>query len=336
VTGGRFLFLFLLILAAAAAGGGWYWLSAPAVETARPMRGPAVQAVYATGVVEPVNWAKVTPLTRGRIAEICLCENRTVKKGDVLARLDDREARAQLAELNARREFLASEVERYRQLIERRVVSAQAYERTVSEFGQVRAAIAAANERLDNLILRAPLDGVVLRKDGEVGEVAEPGQVLFWVGQPRPLWIVAEVDEEDIPRVKTGQRTLIKADAFPDRALDGRVDRITPKGDPVNKNYRVRIALPADTPLMIGMTTEVNIVIRRKENALLVPAEAVREGRVWQVVDGRAVPRRVETGVHGGNRIEIVGGLDETARILVAPPAGLAEGARVRARAATP
>lgn len=333
MTRGR-LFAFATLLLTAAAAGGFYWLSAPVVRTAMAVRGPAVQAVYATGVVEPVNWAKVTPLLRGRIAEICACEGNDVRKGDVLARLDDREARAQLAELEARRAFLESEVERSRQLVERRVVTPQAYERTVSESGQVRAAIAAARERLNYLVLRSPLDGVVLRKDGEVGEVAEPGQVLFWVGQPTPLWIVAEVDEEDIPDVRPGQRTLIKADAFVGRTLEGSVQQITPKGDPVNKNYRVRIALPGDTPLMIGMTTELNIVIRRKEDVLLVPTDAVSSARVWLVDGDRVTPRSVTTGIRGGNRVEIVDGLTGGERIVVAPPADLADGTRVRPRPA--
>ncbi len=323
-----------LVAALAAIAGGIYWYRIPVVVAVTPSIGPAIHAVYATGVVEPVSWAKVTPLTRHRIAEICACEGKAVRKGEVLARLDDREEKAQLAELEARAEFLSAEVTRYRQLLERRVVSAQSYERAVSEYGQNTAAIAAAKERLHQLDLRAPLDGIVLRKDGEVGEVAEPGDVLFWVGQPKPLWVVAEVDEEDIPRVAAGQHVLIRADAYPSRVLEGKVVRITPKGDPVNKNYRVRIALPDDTPLHIGMTTENNIVVRRVEKALLVPAEAVVNGGVWSIRDGRAVSRKVETGIKGDGRIQITKGLSAEDRIVAAPPATLVDGARLRVRSA--
>ena len=88
------------------------------------------------------------------------------------------------------------------------------------------------------------------------------------------------MDEEDIPLVTVGQPVLIKADAFPGRILDGTVAEITPKGDPVNKSYRVRIGLPPDTPLMIGMTVESNIVVRREDAALLVPQAASRDGRL--------------------------------------------------------
>lgn len=328
----RRLIAVFLCVAAGAAVAWFFWFRGPIVETITPTRGPAIQAVYATGVVEPVYWAKVTPLARDRIAELCACEGQAVKKGDQLARLDDREEQAELAELKAREAFLASEVKRYRKLVENRVVSSQAYERAVSEYGQVRAAIAAAHERLRQLVLRAPLDGTVLRKDGEVGEVAEPGDVLFWVGRPKPLWIVAEVDEEDIPHVREKQTVLVKADAFPNRNLDGTVTQITPKGDPINKNYRVRIALPDDTPLHIGMTTEINIIARRVDDTLLIPLEALAGDAVWVVRDGTVQRRQVTTGIKGNGRVEVVKGLSLSDKIILSPSPTLADDTRVRER----
>jgi RND family efflux transporter MFP subunit len=325
------LLLAVLIVAAAAGGVALLWHhSLPLVRVGRPTVGPAVKAVYATGVVEPVTWAKVTPLVRGRIVDTCACEGQTVKRGDFLVKLDDKRARAELAELEARERFLNQEVERYEALVAKQDVSRQAYERVTSERAQVRAAIAAAGERLSDYTLRAPIDGTVLKRDGEIGEVAEPGQALVWVGQPKPLWVVAEVDEEDIPEVSVGQKALIKADAFPGRALEGDVVRITPKGDPVNKNYRVRIGLPADTPLMIGMTTEVNVVVREVEDVLLVPAGALVGGRVFELKEGRALARPVEAGIRGASMVEVRAGLDRRTTIVLDPPAGLRDGARVR------
>lgn len=324
--------LILVLLAAAAlAAAAYFWLGRPlAVETAEVTRGPAIEAVYATGVVEPVNWAKVTPLVRGQIVEICRCEGAKVQKGAVLAKLDDREPLAQLAELQARERFLAQEAERYRQLVERSTASLQAYERALSERAQAVAAIAAARERLSWYTLRAPIDGQVLLRDGEIGEVAEIGRVLFWVGPPTPLWAVADFDEEDIPRVRLGQEALLRADAFPGQALAGEVRQITPKGDPVNKTYRVYVGLPPETPLMIGMTTEINVVVRRVPDALLAPARGVVAGRAWVVRDGEAEPRQVETGVAGPERVQVLSGLEAGERVVLDPPESLREGARVR------
>lgn len=320
----------VVICLAAAAAAAFFYLQAQQVTTASPTRGPAVAAVYATGTVEPVTWAKVTPMVRGRIIDLCKCEGRTIGRGDFLAQLDDAEERAKLRELEARAEFLESDVRRYERLVERNHVSAQTYQRAASAFAEVRAEIAAERERLDDYTIRSPIDGVVLRRDGEVGEIVDSDDVVFWVGEPSPLWIVAEVDEEDIPRVIVGQPALIKADAFPDAVLEGRVESITPKGDPINKSFRVRIALPADTPLMIGMTTEINIVIETVDDALLVPADSVIAGQVLTVVEGRVRARAVETGIASPAMVQITAGLDDAERIVVAPPPGLTDGDRVR------
>ncbi|MGB8274770.1 MAG: efflux RND transporter periplasmic adaptor subunit [Alphaproteobacteria bacterium] len=305
----------------------------PAVTMVLPTRGPAVQAVYATGSVEPVYWAKVAPTTVGRIVEIKARDGDEVKRGDVLARLDDREEKARLTELEARERFLKKDLERYAALAQRDVVSRKAFDQTASDHAQALAAAAAARQRLADLTLLSPLDGRILRQDGEVGEVVSKDEVLFWVGQSHPLRIVAEVDEEDIPLVRVGQKVLIKADAFPKQVFEGTVAEITPKGDPIAKNYRIRIGLPPDLPLLIGMTTEVNIVAREKENALLIPFSAVKNGTVWVVEDGRARARKVETGIAGDMLLEVTSGLGDGEAVVDNPPATLREGARVRVTA---
>ena len=92
----------LLLLAALTGGGVMYARNgARELEVVRPERGPAVEAVYATGVVEPEYWARVSAIIPGRIAEILAREGDTVHEGQPLARLDDREARARVAELEA-------------------------------------------------------------------------------------------------------------------------------------------------------------------------------------------------------------------------------------------
>lgn len=331
----RFLFpvLFLLALAGGALAV-WWFVTVPEVRVGQPSRGPAVRAVYATGVVEPVTWAKVAPLVKGRIVELCACESEAVKRGDVLGRLEDNEMRAELRQYEADARFLEDEMGRKKTLADKGLASRQAYDQAVSAYRQAEAAVAAARERLEHYVLRAPMDGVVLRRDGEVGEVVDTGDVVFWVGQERPLRITADVDEEDIGLVHLGQQALIKADAFPGRVLEGTLAEITPKGDPVNKTYRVRVALPDDTPLLIGMTTEVNVVVEEKADALLVPRGALADGRLWVVEDGRVHPRAVRAGIVGDSMAEILDGVDADARIVLDPPETLEPRQRVRAREA--
>lgn len=331
----------LLIVAALVVVGagalGWYLFSRiPVVEVAQPTRGPAIDAVYATGAVEPVYWAKVSSTVVGRITEIRYKEGDKVKLGDVLFRLDDREARARVAEAVARRQFLAQELARYAKLALNNIASRRQYQEIVSKHAEAVAAEAAARQQLLDYTIRAPLSGEILRLDGNVGEVVRAGDALAWVGVREPMRIEAEVDEEDIPQVKKGQTVLVRADAFPGKAFEAKVTSITAKGDPVSKIYRVRITLPKGTPLHIGMTTEVNIVVRKHDDALLLPFTAVSGGRVWVVRDGRARRHTVETGIVGADRVEIVKGLAPTDRVIVNPPAGLEDGDRVIARHAKP
>jgi membrane fusion protein (multidrug efflux system) len=296
-----------------------------------PSRGTAVEIVYGTGAVEPERWAKVASVIRNRIVELCHCEGKAVAKGDVLARLDDREVKAQLEELRAREDFAKREMTRVTDLLGRGIASTQAFERISSDLRQIQGLISVQLERLASYTIVAPMDGVVLRRDGEIGEIAETGQVLFRVGVPKPLQVVAEVNEEDIPRVAAGQTVLLRTDAFAGRRLEGRVHEITPMGDALAKTYRIRIALADDTPLYVGMSVEANVVTREKRDALLVPADAV-QGQQVLVLDGDRVHlRKVEIGIRGARNVEVLSGLAEGERIASPMPAGLADGSRVHA-----
>lgn len=221
--------LWMILVGALAAAGAWWRLGRGVeVTTVAPSRGTAVEIVYATGGVEPIRWAKVASLVRDRIVEVCNCEGKAVTKGDVLAKLDDRELRAQLQELKAREDFAKRELTRQTELIGRGVATTQAYERVSTDLRTIQALISVQMEKLDDYTITAPMDGIVLRQDGEVGEIAEPGQVLVRVGAPKPLQVVAEVNEEDIPRVSVGQLVLLRTEAFSDRRLEGKVREITP------------------------------------------------------------------------------------------------------------
>jgi RND family efflux transporter MFP subunit len=327
----RTLAVVVLLLAVTAAVWSWRGLRAPEVTTAAPSIGTAVEIVYATGAVEPVRWARVTSVIRDRITEICDCEGRSVKKDEVLARLDDKEQKAALAELRAREDFAKRELERHAALVEKNVVSPQAHERVSMDLRSIQALILVQLEKIADRTITAPIDGVVLRRDGEVGEIAEAGQVLFRVGALKPLQVVAEVNEEDIPRVAVGQTVLFRTDAFPDQRLEGKVREITPIGDPVAKTYRIKVALPDDTQLLPGISVEANVVTRQKENALLVPADSVQGKSVLVVEGSRARKRGIEVGIRGAQAVEVLSGLSPSDRVVSPLVEGISDGVRVRA-----
>ena len=328
--GWRTLSITVLALGAAAGAGAYYFFQPPVVTVSLATHAPVSEVVYGTGTVEPVRWAKVIPFARRRIVELCRCEGQGVRQGQVLARQDDAEEQAALNELTARREQLDRDLDRSDKDYQKGTVTKQQNEQLKTQLRELDFRITAQKERIGALVLKAPLDGMVLRRDGEVGEIAGPTDVLFWVGPPTPMQVVAEINEEEIPKIALGQKAFLRNEAFPDQSLNASVSAITPKGNPESKTFRVYLLLPRDTPLRIGMTVEVNIVFREKSDALVVPAEAIVDNAISVVNADRTSRVRVSTGVRGSRLIEVIRGVSDGAMVLSPARMDLAEGTSVR------
>jgi len=315
------------------AGGAWYgysnfWRTQP-VTTAIAVQAPVSEAIYGTGTVEPERWAKVVPLQRRRLLELCSCEGQAVTAGQVLGRQDDAEERSALHELEVNNEQLARDLARAEKDRGNSDAAQKEYEQRWTQLEESKSRIAAQKVRIDQLVLRAPLDGMVLRRDGEVGEIAGPTDVLFWVGPPAPMQVIAEINEEEINRIATGQKALLRSEAFPGQALRATVSQITPKGDPTRKTFRVYLRLPADTPLRIGMSVEANIIVREKAQAIVVPTEAVADNAVQVVNNGRVQRLAVRVGVRGSRNVEIIGEVTRGMAVLSPARLDLADGTLV-------
>jgi RND family efflux transporter MFP subunit len=308
-----------------------WWREAPvSVRVVAPTRGPAVEAIYATGTVEPTVMMPIAPRVAGRIVELNVDEGSRVAKGQVLARLDDSDLASTVEELQARARFAQSQYERAQNLVRQGFMAKAELDRTRADVDAAEAAVRRAKTQRDYMALAAPADGLIIRRDGEIGQFIPAGQAVFYLSCCAPLRVTAEVDEEDISRVSVGQKVVMRADALPGRVLDGRVAEITPKGDPVARSYRVRIKLANPDALKVGMTVDANLVVGERHNALLVPSTAVQGDAVWVVEDGRLRRRPVRVGVTGAGRSEIVDGLAPDAQVVDAPPAGLREGRHAR------
>lgn len=310
-----------LVAAALGLAGGAIYIkaqSAAAIAVVHPVRGPAVQAVYATGTVEPVVMLPLAPRATGRLMSLLADEGHEVEKGAVLARLEDENVQKNLAELQARAALAEKEYERRAALVERGVISKEAADQALADRDAARAAAERVQAEIDFLKLTAPEAGTIIRRDGEIGEVIPAGQPVFWMSCCHGLRIEAEVDEEDIALVKPGQKVVVHADAFPDKVFSGTLTSITPKGDPVSRSYRVRIGLAPDSELMIGMTAETNIIIREEQNALLVPASALTDdGKIMIVTGGIAESASVEAGARTPEVAEIRAGLSENELVVL-------------------
>ncbi len=313
-------YLFTIIAFITIAMVGMYSLSHRQEDIVSPTRNTMIQAVYATGEVEPLYWAKLSPAIAGQVISVWVEENDVVVRDDILAQLDDTVEAAKLVEYQSRLAFLEQEKERYEILAKTNASSVRRLQEVQSDHAVVTAQTDAQAKYIQRMHITAPMDGVILKRDIEPGEMVDSQDEVFWIGQLSPLRITAEVDEEDIALVQNNQRVLIKADAFPDKTIEGTISDITPKGDPVNKDFRVRIALPHDTPLMIGMTVEVNIIIDVMEDALTIPVSSLANDTVWIKRGVKVTPHPVRTGMTSDDKVQIMDGLSESDEILLHAP----------------
>ncbi|CAH2604407.1 Efflux RND transporter periplasmic adaptor subunit [Rhodovastum atsumiense] len=337
------LALVLVLVAIAIAFVVWSrWFQAIPVEVIHPTRGPALEAVYATGVVEAIDTARVGTMVAGRILSLGAEEGDRVRGGQVLARLDDRQPRQRVEDARARLVVAEQELVRTRDLIDRGVRSAAQLERAVQERDQAVAGLQLMARQLEEYSITAPLDALVMKRPVEPGETVAANATLFEIASTARLRVAADVDERDIPQVRMGAKVAIRADAFPDEAFPAQVTNIRRRGETATRTFRVEANLPADTKLMIGMTVDVNVVVAERRDALLVPATAVhhdpplggRPGRAWvfRVVDGQARRTEVQTGAAGAEAVEIRQGLASSDVIVATTPDRLKDGQAVRGR----
>jgi HlyD family secretion protein len=296
-------------------------------------------------------------LARGR-AEVYAAHQHAAPAGPRLRALQ-----AHMRALQARRTLADSERDRLKRLVASGTLPAVELERASAQAEEVTAQLAAASaeygamkidvearasesnaeldslvERVSDLEVRAPIDGVVLARMVEPGQVVSVNEPLFRVGDVSNLVLDSEVDQADVGQLRVGAKVVATFYAFSGRALEGRVVEIFPDADRTTRNFRVRVRLLDPPPaLRSGMTAELNIIVEERPNALLAPVEAIDAlSAVWVASDGRARKRNVKVGLRSVARAEIVAGLREGERVVTSGAEALVEGLRIRETARPP
>jgi cobalt-zinc-cadmium efflux system membrane fusion protein len=166
-------------------------------------------------------------------------------------------------------------------------------------------------------ILRAPFAGVVTRFDVAVGEVVESDKELFTVADLSNVWVLADVYEKDVARVRPEGSVTVRVDAYPDRTFSGRVTHVSDLIDPATRAAKVRCVVDnRDGALKLDMFAKVSLGTTDEREAVTVPVDAI------QLVDNQPVvfirqsetrfePRDVQVGRRSGNRVEILAGLND-------------------------
>lgn len=168
-----------------------------------------------------------------------------------------------------------------------------------------------AEEESGNYTLRSDIDGVVLKIMKEQGELVRRSEAVAVVGKPENFYLKLSVDELDVQRVKAGQQALIKIDAFFNKIFKGIVTKVYPLVDTRQQSLRVDVALQDEvTGLISGLAAEVNIVVQKKETALVVPKQLVQPGdSIWVAEGSEKRKVKIVRGIETLDEVEIVSGI---------------------------
>ncbi|UWX58048.1 efflux RND transporter periplasmic adaptor subunit [Chlorobaculum sp. MV4-Y] len=319
------------------------------VEARKISRSELVEAVYATGYVEAENIANLRAEFSGTVRAIGALEGQRVSKGQAIIvfdsvqpRLAVNEARAAVAEEMAAVRDNDLRLQRSRTLFQAGAISRQdfdAAERNSTEsreaLRQRQMQLKSREDDLKKLEVVAPFSGILTLQNVKEGDYVQSGTLVATVTDSSRYLVVVEVDELDVPRLRTGLKAVIAFDSMPEKRFGATVVRIVPQTDRVTKTSRVYLKLDDSVAaIQGGMTATANIVYNTKKGTLLVSKSSVfeeeRQSYVWKVVKGKLKKQPIRTGDSDLVFIEVVKGLDAGDVVVTSPQENYRDGMEAR------
>jgi len=330
------------------------------------------------GMVEACQRTKLSTIIGGRIDYLGVAEGDRVKTGQTLMRLWQGDLRAQESVLKARqtsarqrhREACAfarqaeKDADRQEELVRNKFVSPAVAEKARAEADFRNAACASAEAEvetarrqlesiasdLDRTVIVAPFDGIIAKINGELGEISTPSPTGVAVPpaieliDDSCLYIQAPMDEVDAPKIQPGQPARIIVEAIRDKRFDGRVRRVAPYITAVEKQARtVNVDIDFTSPeqaqgLLVGYSVDVEIILASRDEALLIPTTALRDGGKVLVLgkDGIVSERAVQAGIANWQQTEILSGIEADEQVITSRLPELLPGVRARVAGANP
>ena len=373
----------------ALAGGGWYATRTPPpkvdaakADGAKGADGKPVVAVYElsqgdvaavqaralsvnlplSGSLVPIAQATVKSKVSGLVVESGLREGASVTAGQVLARLEQADPGARLAqqqamldEASARLSLARKNNQNSSTLLKQNFISQQAYDTTSNSVELAQAGVKAAQAQVqlarnavNDTAIRAPLSGIISKRHVQTGEKLSPDMPVFTIVNLKQLTLEAQVPAADIPRIKVGQEVRFRVDGYAGRTFDGKVARINPTTEMGSRSMMVYISVDnADGALSGGMFAKGNITTQKTAVAPLVPLAAVRQENnavvVYKIEGNKVIAQPVTLGMRNEDEglAEITTGIQAGAIVLVGKLDGVNPGAKVKlagapAKSATP
>ena len=366
-----FLVALIVVAALVAAGYAAYQrtLGSPTVVetvmvTSRQADQPAVMLTGSGYVVTRHKYIVIGTKILGQIVEEPIEEGQRVKKGDLLARIDDRDYQAQLRQAIADRDLAQANLQlarskaaRERELYTSGIVSKDEFE-TYDSAAQVaeaalkrdEAAIDYAKFEVNQCLIVSPIDGVVLQKYRELGDTINYGGQVQAGGGATDIAQLADtgdmraevdVNESDIAKVSMGMPAAVVPDAYPQAHFDATLVKIYPEADRQKATVKVEVQIHQPNLAIIKpeLSVKANFLEKRAETKneprLIIPEKSVqREGSesyVWTVRSGTAKRVSILVGREMVSGIEVKQGLKDGDLVIVAPPANLSDGQTIRA-----
>ena len=318
-----------------------------AVVEARPL----ALTLPLSGSLTPLAQATVKSKVSGVVLATTVQEGMAVAAGQVIARLDDAEARARaaqqaalLADADARLAMAKKNQANSLALLQQKYIAQNAYDTTSNAVDLAQAAVDAARAQLDlarialaDTVIRAPLAGVVSKRHAQAGEKLAPDSPVFSIVDLRQLTLDAQVPASDIPRVKVGQEVAFRVDGFGERIFAGKVVRINPSTEAGSRAMIVYIGVDnPDGLLRAGMFAKGAVTTEKSAARPLLPLTAVRAEKgsdvVYRIEGGKVVAQPVKLGLRNGDEglVEALDGIAAGATVLALPLDGIKPGDRVK------
>ena len=305
-----------------------------AVEAATVRGATTTTDIRAIGSLQSDESVQITSEIAGRIAEISFTEGGTVNAGDVLVKLDDALAQAEVSDAKARYDLAEANNERAKQLSRTGNVTEKAIDEATANFEIARAALELQRVRLSKHTIKAPFAGRVGIRKVSPGAFIAVGTPIVNLEKIDFLKVDFKLPELFLPSVNVGQTVDMMVDALPGRAFSGEIYAIDPQVDVNGRALQLRARLPnADFTLRPGLFARVLVKGKQTREVVLAPESVIvprgGETYVFRIENGKAVEAKVKLGERRGAEVEVLEGLAPNAQVVTAGQLKLRNGVAV-------
>lgn len=287
------------------------------VEVVKLKRGTIQQTYRTITSLEAENEVSVVARTSGILESIKVEEGDRVVKGQPLAQLDVEQLTLEAEQLQATSRKLGKELKRQQLLFKKRLGSSDALDKARYEFQAQQAQYKLANLKLKYATIRAPISGLISERLVKAGNLISNNDVLFKIVDPLSLKAVLYLPEKELSSISKGQQVFLKVDAFPEKVMHARVERIRPMIDADTGTFKVVASIDNDEGLLQkGMFGRVEIVFNTHKNALLLEQQSIitqdNRSHVFVVRDHKAIQTPIKTGFLHDGVYEVTQGLKDS------------------------